>query len=409
MREFIKSADRHRVALIATVLSCTVFVMLGLPFWVSFVFIAIAVVWAVEETLHNIKHEQQIKHQQEKDILRSVATLNQLHGDISGQILQSLDKPQHEIPLLRELVSNSTSQLDKSFNGLNENARAQGEILLELLEKMSTKNQGAGTGDEDSQSLKEFASEMRKIIEYFIEQVLTTSHESMTMVHKIDDLVVQMQEVEELVGDVRTIADQTNLLALNAAIEAARAGEAGRGFAVVADEVRKLSQHSNDFSDQISGVVDKALGNINEAKDIIGKMASKDMSLAISSKSRVDNMLEDVDRLNEFLSEKLNHASAITESIAENVNLAVMSLQFEDVARQVTEHLCHHLKDSTDFVNSMREHYANILKDIYQPAHMEEKIVGLQNTLRSYEEESERKWQTRVSAAQEGQGDVDLF
>lgn len=256
-----------------------------------------------------------------------------------GLLQQRLTKLTHEQLLdtksenvqVRNLLSDAIEKLNTSFYGLNAKTREQDDILLSLIERMT---KGSVGNDDESQSLQEFASEMRNIIDYFIAQILQTSQESMTMVHKIDDMAVQMGEVEARVGDVRTIADQTNLLALNAAIEAARAGETGRGFAVVADEVRKLSQHSNNFSDQISIVVDKAMKNIEEAKTIVGKMASKDMTVAINSKSRVDHMLQDIDNMNGYMSDKLEQASSITDSIAKFVNMAVVSLQFEDMVSQ---------------------------------------------------------------------------
>lgn len=409
MQTILNKTKRHSLAIAVALISCVVFVVLGLPLWATSVFMASTVIWGFSTNRSVALVEKELKDKQKLDYERSNTAIKLLNTSLLKIICKSLSTPQKQIPLLQELVKKSVTQLDKSFSGLNENTKSQEKILLSLVDKMSENNDGAVNNADENQSLREFASEMRKIVEYFIEQVLMTSQESMTMVHKIDDMAVQMEEVEALVGDVRTIADQTNLLALNAAIEAARAGEAGRGFAVVADEVRKLSQHSNDFSDQISGVVDKALENINEAKQIIGQMASKDMSLAISSKSRVDNMLEEVDHLNGFLSEKLSDASAITESIAENVNLAVMSLQFEDMAKQLTDHMSKQLMHSTEFIESIWEQYSNITRDFHQPDLFEEKINGLRDNVIKFEHEIENKYQTPVSRAQLGHGDVDLF
>ena len=311
--------------------------------------------------------------------------------------------------MLQELVGNAARQLESSFSGLNNNTKDQENILHALVAKMSSSNDGA-EGADDTQSLKEFASEMRDIIEYLISEVLTTSQESMSMVHKIDDMATQMGEVEKLVGDVRTIADQTNLLALNAAIEAARAGEAGRGFAVVADEVRKLSQHSNDFSNQISGVVGKAMHNINEAKDIIGEMASKDMTKAMDSKVRVDNMLEEVDVLNVFISDKINDAAAITSSINENVSLAVMSLQFEDMAKQITDHASARLGVMADVTEKTWAQYEGMLSDLVNRKEMNDRVMQLKKDL---DDCRDRMGKLAGNVGRENgqlsQGDVDLF
>ena len=402
------SVTQYSLALLVTLALGAVMYFVGLPYWAGLSVWMTAGVWLVSCRYTEKRLQQSIKTKYREDMNSSAAVIKKLQDSILDMLQQTLTKPQTEIQLLQNLVTTSAKQLDKSFNGLNLNAKDQGEILLALVGKMSESHSGESSQTTQNQSLKEFANEMRKIIEYFIDQVLTTSQESMTMVHKIDDLVLQMQEVEELVGDVRTIADQTNLLALNAAIEAARAGEAGRGFAVVADEVRKLSQHSNNFSDQINGVVDKALENINEAKQIIGKMASKDMSMAISSKSRVDNMLVEVNHLNEFLSEKLAHASAITDSITENVNLAVMSLQFEDMSKQISDHLHGYIQDSTSFIGEFWRQYSDLLKDLDQPELIDKRINGLQGSLHSFQQQKEKKYMP-VSSAQLRHGDVDLF
>ena len=239
-----------------------------------------------------------------------------------------------ELKQARGVIGDAVSNLGSSFSGLNNDIQNQKGMVASLIDNVS----GAslkGTGDNDKAiGIKEFANETSEILTYFIDLLVNVSKQSIETVHKIDDMVYQMDEIFKLLEDIKTIADQTSLLALNAAIEAAHAGEAGRGFAVVADEVRKLSQHSNKFNDEIRDHVEKTRVSITDARRIVGDVASKDMNMAISAKSRVDMMLEEVGNMNSRVSENLCEVSLISDNINNNVNQAVRGLQFEDIVSQ---------------------------------------------------------------------------
>ncbi len=334
--------------------------------------------------------------------------LRQCHSEVTHVKNAQIRLTLNEIKQIKQLVADSVSKLSTSFQSLNRSVIDQEDVVLSLIDRMSVSNDGVSSGPNSKYlSLRDFANEMGDILNYFVQQVLETSQESMSMVHCIDDVTVQMGEVEQLLGDMRSIADQTNLLALNAAIEAARAGDAGRGFAVVADEVRKLSQHSNEFSSQISTVVSKALINIDSAKSIVSKMASKDMSRAIDSKARVDTMLTQVGELSVYLSGSLSRVSAIGEDINKNVNLAVRCMQFEDMVIQLAEFVDKRLK----LLERFNEQCSNTVLDAVIKKKLDADAV--KEVFRQMGDEFSPKFSVLQHAAIDQrdmtEGDVDLF
>jgi len=256
-----------------------------------------------------------------------------LVSEMESGIKAKLNEIGEEHEQVARLVADAVNTLQDSFSSINAHTQSQTGIIHELVSSM------AGSSQDDTHiSFQAFAAETDDVLKYFIQHVIETSKNSMEIVDRIDDMVDQMLKANTLLDDVKTIADQTNLLALNAAIEAARAGDAGRGFAVVADEVRKLSVHSNRFSDEIRDVVEKALGNIQSAREIVASLASKDMNFAIQSKSRVDKMLLQLSDINTMNSANIKEISTLTEDVNVKVVDAVRTLQFEDLVRQVLEY-----------------------------------------------------------------------
>ncbi len=315
----------------------------------------------------------------------------------------NLDK---DLDRCRTLISEAVEGLQVSFAGLNDKTQDQLTMIFELISR-TTNSEEAGDDTAKKMSFAEFTQETNTLLDYFIEQIIATSKDSMEIMHGIDDVASQMGKVEALLDDVRAIADKTNLLALNAAIEAARAGEAGRGFAVVADEVRNLSQTSNDFSMKIGDLMSEAMKNISCAQATIEHMASKDMMFAIESKQKVESTFKEMDMLNEFIAKTLGDVSENAEEISEKVNIAVRALQFEDIVRQVVEGVQQRLEGMGAIVGQMKN-----IADSAGSSSAEElanAIEDVQMRINEFKETHKNQQHQKVSQESLDAGDVELF
>ncbi len=251
-------------------------------------------------------------------------------SEVDETVSDIADDMREELARIRTLVEAAVGTLQDAFHGLNDRVREQQGRVSQLIESLhASESEEREAGAE----AKGFVEQTDEVLSYFVDYVVNTSANSMGMVEYIDGMVTHMSRADELLADVKVIADQTNLLALNAAIEAARAGEAGRGFAVVADEVRKLSHRSNRFSDQIREVIGESVSDIDRARESIASLASQDMNFAIQSKQRVKGMLEHIENVNGQVEAALDDVNRISGEIDRLVGDAVRSLQFEDIVR----------------------------------------------------------------------------
>lgn len=258
--------------------------------------------------------------------------ISALMNGLASEARIQCDNSSADLDRVKVLLQQAIDQLIASFGAMNAHVQAQRDLALSIVSSM------VGEGGEGEVGFSRFVLDTSKTLEAFVDNTVSTSKIAMGLVETMEVISAEVKAILSILGEIEAIAKQTNLLALNAAIEAARAGEAGRGFAVVADEVRALSQRTNQFSNQIRAHMDGVDASLANAHQAIYAVASLDMSHALTSKQRVEDTMARMARLNGEMSDAFKAIDGHAESVGVEVNTAVTALQFQDMTSQLVGH-----------------------------------------------------------------------
>ncbi|MCU8011796.1 methyl-accepting chemotaxis protein [Shewanella oncorhynchi] len=347
--------------------SITIFVALACAAMIISIVIGLWVNRSVMNPINDILSKLKLIHQ-DSDLTVKFTTFNHDElGQISTsltQVIEHLRGILHSIAEAANTVNSSANELSSFTQATNKRMQQQqaeteqtATAMNEMTATVAEVAQSASAAADSAKDADTYAANGNNIVMQSISSMSQLSDQIQKTAQVIGFLSNESQNIGRVLDVIKSIAEQTNLLALNAAIEAARAGEQGRGFAVVADEVRTLAQRTQKSTQEIEAMIATLQQGVKEAVNA--------MEIGIN---QVDDANDKANQAGQALKEIVSSVDSITElnthiataaeeqsSVAESINRSIIAIS--DIAEHSTAsaaELSESVVNLTKLANSMR-------------------------------------------------------
>lgn len=263
-----------------------------------------------------------------RDSIDSLASLfnqllEKLHSTIS-QAIQATDQLASASSQVSTITLSTSQGIMQQQQEIDQTATAMNEMTATVQEV----SDNAATAADAAVSAETESTKGKQVVEQTIDSINTVASEVSNANQVIQKLQSDSEQIGTVLDVIRSIAEQTNLLALNAAIEAARAGEQGRGFAVVADEVRTLASRTQKSTQEIQEMIERLQHGTNEAAEVMSRgqqRTQESVTQASKAGAALDNITQAVISITEMNSQIASAAKQQSE-VAEEMDRSLVKI-----------------------------------------------------------------------------------
>jgi len=300
---------------------------------------------------------------QSQDEIREVGDSLDSMATAFSRLLRNAQQSATSVSQAASQLSVASAQITRSSNQQSESAASMAAAVEELTVSVDNISQHAAEANTLSAHAGKLSAEGGSMVGSVVSEMQRIADSVTESAKVIEELGQQSEQISAIVGTIKEIADQTNLLALNAAIEAARAGEQGRGFAVVADEVRKLAERTASSTQEISAMI---------------------LAIQEGTSRAVTSMKQGVDRVENGVTITARTGDAMTQIEQEANKVVAMVSEISDALRQQSAASTDIAQNVEKIANMAEENSQSVSQSAATAAQLEKLATELESEIKRF-------------------------